>query len=126
MGCNDWSGSLPVFSERWQSRGGLERGGKTIAVGAEEVLHLVRLENLLVASPLVTAWSSPTAGGVAAGCPACRRWFELNQAEVGTEVCCPYCRCRIRLNNFVVNAEWRPVAEAWHEVSVPTPGKKLA
>ncbi len=38
---------------------------------------------------------------------------QLRQAALGTEVACPHCGKAVRLNPFVIEADWRPVAAAW-------------
>lgn len=63
---------------------------------------------------IVTAWLSPSDQSHAAGCPLCRVWSQVPPSALGTELACPKCGSPLKLNPFTINADWRPVAEAWH------------
>ncbi len=47
------------------------------------------------------------------GCPHCRVWSEVPASSLGTDLPCPNCGKAVRLNPFVIEADWRPVAAAW-------------
>ena len=86
-------------------------------------LHFLRLEGVTPGPAVVTAWRAPqgrmqhilrsTTGLPALGCPACRTWSEVPESALGTEIACPHCGEQVRLNPFVIEADWRPVAKAW-------------
>ena len=50
---------------------------------------------------------------IAFGCPLCRRWSAVAESALGTALPCPNCGEMVKLNPFVVEADWRPVAQAW-------------
>jgi telomerase protein component 1 len=100
--------------------------GRFLAAGGEDGrLYLFELVNIPLAPPFVTAWKTPLSfwgkwrGSPetmpAAGCPFCRRWFEIPRAALGNKISCPRCHQSIRINPFTIKADWRPVAEAWQE-----------
>ncbi len=112
-------------------------GATIIAGGASGRVHFLRLENITPGPAVVTAWQEgasiahadapwqrwrrpPTAqskkasaGSLAFGCMRCRAWSEIPDSALGTEVACPHCGTVVRLNPFVIEADWRPVAAAW-------------
>ncbi len=120
-----------------------EGGISTCAVGPDGVtivavgsmgpgwqrIHFLRLENVLPGPSVVTAWRAPaaplqrlvrrSAGSLAFGCPHCRTWSEIPESALGTELPCPHCGKVIRLNPFVIEADWRQVAAAWRPGKTP-------
>ncbi|MEK6324291.1 MAG: WD40 repeat domain-containing protein [Acidobacteriota bacterium] len=60
---------------------------------------------------IVTAWSNQT-NGYAVGCPVCRAWIKVRPSALGSDVSCQ-CAIRLRLNQFAINSDWRPIAKAW-------------
>ena len=68
------------------------------------------------AAALAAAPARAIAPGEAApafGCPHCRVWSEAPASALGTELPCPNCGKAVKLNPFVIEADWRPVAAAW-------------
>ncbi len=55
---------------------------------------------------------------LAFGCLHCRTWSEIPESAMGTELPCPHCGKPAKLNPFVIEADWRPVAAAWKEESL--------
>jgi len=97
----------------WSPRGG------DLAVG-DNLGHLLilRLQNVALGSVVVTAWEYNPHRWIAwkrlhFGCPLCRVWSEVPKSALGTEISCPHCAGRIRLNPFTIKADWRPIAEMW-------------
>ena len=104
--------------------------GITIVTGGDTgFVHILRLENVLPGPSVVTAWRAPaaplqrlvrrSAGSLAFGCPHCRTWSEIPESALGTELPCPHCGKVIRLNPFVIEADWRQVAAAWRPGKTP-------
>jgi len=88
-------------------------GGLIVAGDEGGNVHFLRLENVKFGPPILTAWTSPEDGSLAFGCPHCRAWPEVPETALGTELPCPACGEMVTLNPFVIDADWRPVAEAW-------------
>ena len=99
-----------------------ERSGLVVVAGDQRgIMHFLQLEHVMPGVDIVTAWHAaekvpfwkfwrrPTAFG----CPRCRKWSEISRNALGTEILCPECGKPVRLNPFVIQADWRPVAEAW-------------
>ena len=76
-------------------------------------VSFLTLENVEHGPSVVTAWRWPTGGPPAFGCLHCRVWSEAPASALGTELPCPNCGRPIKLNPFVIEADWRPVAAAW-------------
>ena len=87
-------------------------------------VHFLRLENVTPGPPFCTSWQAPAlpwwrfwrkreALPVAFGCLHCRVWSQVTEAVLGTELPCPNCGKAVKLNEFVIEADWRPVAAAW-------------
>ena len=85
-------------------------------------VHFLCLENVVPGAAVVTAWLG--SGSLvqklrgrpvhpAFGCPTCRAWSEVPASALGTELPCPRCGKPVKLNPFVIEADWRPVAKAW-------------
>lgn len=74
--------------------------------------HPPLLDPLRAGLPVVTAWVSNT-GDKAIGCPLCRMWSEVDATSLGKETKCARCERKLKLNLFVISAEWRPIAKAW-------------
>lgn len=85
-------------------------------------VHILRLENVTPGPPICTAWRSPDSCAPAFGCLHCRVWSEVTEAALGTELPCPNCGKRVKLNAFVIKADWRPVAAAWRGDIPPSSG----
>ena len=92
-------------------------------------VHFLRLENVSLGPAVVTAWRAPHSliqqivgrpVRPAFGCPACRAWSEVPASALGTELPCPRCGKPVRLNPFVIEADWRPVAAAWRGETMTT------
>ena len=45
--------------------------------------------------------------------PHCRNWSEAPEEALDTELPCPSCSKVVKLNPFVIEADWHPVAVAW-------------
>jgi WD40 repeat protein len=76
-------------------------------------LRALALESVAPGPPILTAWRSPEDASLAFGCLHCRIWSEVPESSLGTELPCPNCGQPVKLNPFVIEADWRPVAEAW-------------
>ena len=76
-------------------------------------MHILRLENVIPGPLIVTAWRATGEPGIAFGCTHCRAWSEVPVSALGRELPCPHCGKPVRLNPFVIKADWRPVAAAW-------------
>jgi len=81
-------------------------------------VFFLRLENDSEGPPVCTAWRSPVDDSLAFGCLHCRAWPGVAARLLGTELPCPNCGRPIKLNEFVIEANWRPVAEAWPSLEV--------
>jgi len=113
-----------------------QRSGLLVVAGdSGGRMHFLQLENVMRGPTIVTAWKLdygfqiPDCGlriadrrledgdapSVAFGCPSCRNWSEIPPDALGQEIPCPQCGTPLRLNHFVIEADWRPVAEAWGE-----------
>lgn len=87
-----------------------------LAVGtASGTVELFSLEQAPRYPILVTGWRRTTLfrrqAGVHIGCPICRAWFEAS--PTANELACPRCAAGLRLNAFTIDADWRPLAQAW-------------
>lgn len=51
-------------------------------------------------------------------CPLCRMWSEVPGSVFGTELPCLHCSAQLKLNTFTINADWRPISEAWRRGEV--------
>ena len=74
-------------------------------------LHFLSLENAIATPCILTAWEFEN--NYAVGCTACRTWSEVPPSALGNALDCPHCRFPLRLNDFTIKADWRPIAEAW-------------
>jgi WD40 repeat protein len=98
-------------------------GAIIIAGGATGRVHFLQLEGVTPGLTVVTAWGAShgrtrqTTGRplphLAFGCLHCRTWSEIPESAVGAELPCPHCGEVVKLNRFVIEADWRPVAAAW-------------
>ena len=101
----------------------LASDGTTVVVGdGTGRVHFLRLENVALGSPILTAWLAPQRRRfwqrtgryrVGLGCPLCRAWSTVPESALGTELPCPNCGKMVKLNPFVIKGDWRPVAAAW-------------
>jgi WD40 repeat protein len=70
--------------------------------------------NMPFDSPLVTAFrAEEVSPALAFGCPFCRTWSGISEAELGTGISCPKCRKAVRLNPFSIDGDWRGIARCW-------------
>ena len=76
-------------------------------------VYFLTLENVEYGPAIVTAWCWPAGGPPAFGCLHCRVWSKVPETALGTELPCPNCGRPVKLNPFVLEADWRPVAAAW-------------
>lgn len=90
-----------------------------VAGGVTGRVHFLRLENVAPGPLIVTAWRRRESHRLAFGCLHCRTWSEVPVTALGTELDCPNCGQPVRLNPFVIEADWRQVAEAWQGVRRP-------
>ena len=97
-------------------------GDDLAAFDCSGCLLILRLRNFLFGPPLATAWESspyralsPQRGKQSPhfGCPQCRVWSAVPASALGTVIPCPHCRGSVKLNSFTIDADWRPIAEAW-------------
>ena len=56
--------------------------------------------------PIRTTWFHNGKHGVL--CPYCIAWSEINPESLGHVISCPACNCELKLNQFVIEAEWSP------------------
>ncbi len=105
-------------------------GMTIVAFDTHLQIHILRLENIFTYLPIVTPWQLPSPlwkqfwhrnekRPMAFGCPLCRTWSEIPASALGTEIPCPHCGKPIKLNPFTINADWRPVANAWGMKDIP-------
>jgi WD40 repeat protein len=76
-------------------------------------VHFLHLDSVAPGPSVCTAWLSPDSGAPAFGCLHCRVWSEVSEENLGAELPCPNCGRAVKLNEFVIAADWRPVAAAW-------------
>jgi WD40 repeat protein len=88
--------------------------------------YILITKNIDIGPPILTPWHSDVDGTYAFGCPFCRKWSEVPESALGTEIDCPKCSERVKLNPFTIDADWRPVAKGWGDDShtVPVSGKQ--
>ena len=94
-----------------------------IVVGTRKSMHFLVLEGLNYGNnkgkvplgpPQITAFSPEKKQAAPTfGCPFCRTWSEILNADLGKEIPCPTCKKTVKLNLFTLNGNWRRVAEAW-------------
>jgi len=86
-------------------------------------VYTLRIQNVTINPTVVTAWDFNRRRGLTwwkadvdyhFGCSHCRSWSEVPASELGSVIHCPRCRGIVKLNPFTVNADWRPIAKAWH------------
>lgn len=114
---------------RYYVLGGIEAAkwrpdGRSLVIGdGAGQVFLMNLENASLAPSIVTGWRRGLFGwswwpahrsAFAIGCPYCRVWSKVQAAAPGTEVACPHCGTSLWVNHFTINADWRPIAKAWH------------
>ncbi len=91
-------------------------------------IHILTLENYELGPAFVTAWYSRAGEDHAFDYPYCLNWsgvrdsalteedrlgLRSHQFTLGAEVQCPHCQKAVRLDQFTIQANWRPIAEAW-------------
>ncbi len=62
---------------------------------------------------IVTTWVSPEDQSHAIGCPLCREWSTIAPEQLDQVIDCPNCGGALKTNPFRLDADWRPVANAW-------------
>ena len=87
--------------------------GREIILTSSRNIYILRLENLPIGPPILTPWHSDKDGTYAFGCVFCRKWSVIGEEELGTEIDCPECGKRVKLNPFTIDADWRPIAKGW-------------
>lgn len=85
-------------------------GSRLVAGDSSGAVHILKLENVSLGPPVVTAWQNAT---YAFGCPFCRVWSRVPNSALSTELPCPSCGKTVKLNPFTIHADWRPIARAW-------------
>jgi len=80
-------------------------------------VYILRLENLPIGPPILSPWHSPEDNTHAYGCTLCRKWSEVPESALGSELDCPKCGETVKLNPFTINADWRPIAKGWGDDS---------
>jgi WD40 repeat protein len=88
-------------------------GAKIVTGNRNGRVCFLALENITLGPPVLTPWRSPLDSTFAFGCLLCRVWSEVPESALGTELPCPNCGKMVKLNPFVIEADWRPVAAAW-------------
>ena len=76
-------------------------------------VHFLRLVGVAPGPPVCAARLSLGGDTTAFGCLHCRVWSEVPASALGTEMRCPNCGKAVKLNPFVIEAGWRPIAAAW-------------
>ncbi|MEK6284529.1 MAG: WD40 repeat domain-containing protein, partial [Acidobacteriota bacterium] len=94
------------------------RGGNLAAADRLGHFLILRLHNVSFGPFIVTSWRhdpqpSDSSARLHFGCPMCRVWSEGAASALGSVIPCPHCGERVKLNPFTINADWRPIAEAW-------------
>jgi len=56
--------------------------------------------------PIRTAWLHEGRHGI--WCPFCLAWSEIGEEQLGEMIDCPACGRRLRINPFVIEAQWQP------------------
>jgi WD40 repeat protein len=86
-------------------------------------IHSIKINNANNKPIIATSWQFNRSQGIfhrktvkitAYGCPKCKRWININEFNIGTNVQCPYCSTTVKLNLFVIEADWRPIALKWY------------
>jgi len=90
----------------------IDRRWQRLAVGsAGSEFDLLEVINLGLGPAIATAWKDAN-GSLGCACPNCAQWHEIHESSLAHEIRCAGCESVMRLNDFVVTAEWRPVAQA--------------
>ncbi len=84
--------------------------------------HLLKIENLIVGPPVVSAYSRKRRGSqtseeaapdrafdCAFNCPACAKWIEISSSTLGSKTSCAGCGIELRINPFTIDADWRAI-----------------
>lgn len=97
--------------------------GKSLVIGGNGgTVGFLRLEGIPICPVVVTAWSGGSNTGTgshpvqpAFGCPGCHRWSAIPAAALDSELACPHCGTQVRINPFMIPADWRPIDTAWND-----------
>ncbi|HCU38135.1 MAG TPA: hypothetical protein DGT21_22685, partial [Armatimonadetes bacterium] len=101
-------------AENWVLSCAVAPGQFTIVAGDEGgTVHFLRVENVTPGPLIITAWVASGDSTPTFGCLHCRVWSEVSETDLGTERPCPNCGKTVKLNEVVIEADWRPVAAAW-------------
>ena len=76
-------------------------------------VFIVELVGLKWGAPIVTAWHATSGSPLALGCSQCRTWSVIPKSALDSELPCPNCGKPVQLNGFTIDADWKPIAEAW-------------
>lgn len=88
--------------------------GRSIVVGDTlGDVHLLHLKNIIPGPTVMTVWRPIGVSIPMLGYLYCRTWSQVPASVLGTELPCPRCGKPVKLNPFMIEADWRPVAAAW-------------
>ena len=80
-------------------------------------VQLIQLKNLPLGTSVVTAWMSQMKD-TAFACPYCRTWSSCAKSDLDQIVSCPKCGKSLKLNPFIIQADWRPIVKAWESKQI--------
>jgi NACHT domain- and WD repeat-containing protein len=93
--------------------------GSILVVGDDKGgLHVLKIENLIIGTLILTAWDSPRDHLLAFGCPVCLLWSEISPIWLGLETQCQHCGAKIKLNLFTIDDDWRQIARSWRTCAI--------
>jgi WD40 repeat protein len=113
-----WASGKTASGGRWVKRSGATAvawspNGKSVLAGFDYGgVYMLRPQGLGFGPPVATAWRASQDEGFAIGCPFCRRWFYVSAGALGATMPC-VCGEQLKLNEFTIDADWRPIARAW-------------
>jgi WD40 repeat protein len=96
--------------------------GRTILAGDQGGrVYFLRMENVGVGAPLLTAWRWRFSSrwlpwkraSFAMDCPNCGTWSDIPSSALGSEIPCPSCGSHVRLSPFTIRGDWRRIVRAW-------------
>ncbi len=77
-------------------------------------VNFIELKNFDLGPYILTAWHDLKDNTRAFGCTHCRKWSEIPTSALDTEIPCPKCGKRVKLNPFVIEGDWREIERAWN------------
>jgi len=89
-------------------------GNSFVVVDGSDKANSFDLMNHYPGPHILTAWHDPDGDTHAFGCTHCRKWTEIPASALGTEMPCPKCGKRVKLNPFVIEGDWREIEKAWN------------